>query len=137
MANEKHVAQLKKGVDAWNAWRSENPDVACPDLEGADLHEANLTEAHLSFANLVQADLTGADLTGCRIYGVSAWSPILSKDTKQKNLIITRGGEPGVPEITVPEITVDDIEVAQLVHLLLHNQKIRDVFDTITPKAVL
>src|SRR5262249_17416137 len=36
-----------------------------------------------------------------------------------------------------PEITVDNIEVAQFVYLLLHNQKIRDVIDTITSKAVL
>jgi hypothetical protein len=36
-----------------------------------------------------------------------------------------------------PEITVDNIEVAQFIYLLLHNQKIRDVIDTITSKAVL
>jgi hypothetical protein len=48
---------------------------------------------------------------------------------KQQNLIITPPHE--------PEITVDNIEVAQFVYLLLHNQKIRDVIDTITSKAVL
>jgi hypothetical protein len=26
MANDDHIAQLKKGVDAWNAWRDENDD---------------------------------------------------------------------------------------------------------------
>ena len=36
-----------------------------------------------------------------------------------------------------PEITVDNIEVAQFIYLMLHNQKIRDVIDTITSKAVL
>jgi hypothetical protein len=36
-----------------------------------------------------------------------------------------------------PEITVDNIEVAQFIHLLLNNQKIRDVINTITSKAVL
>jgi hypothetical protein len=36
-----------------------------------------------------------------------------------------------------PAITVDNIEVAQFIYLLLHNQKIRDVIDTITSKAVL
>jgi hypothetical protein len=25
MANDEHVAMLKKGVDAWNKWRDENP----------------------------------------------------------------------------------------------------------------
>src|SRR3954451_16351515 len=48
---------------------------------------------------------------------------------KQQNLVITDYGE--------PEITVGNIEVAQFVHLLLHNQKIRDVIDIITSKAVL
>ena len=36
-----------------------------------------------------------------------------------------------------PEITVDDIEVAQFIYLLLHNEKIRDVIDTLGKKAVL
>jgi len=36
-----------------------------------------------------------------------------------------------------PEITVDNIEVAQFIYLMLHNQKIRDVIDTITSKVVL
>jgi hypothetical protein len=48
---------------------------------------------------------------------------------KQQNLIITPVNE--------PEITVDNIEVAQFIYLLLHNQKIRDVINTITSKAVL
>jgi hypothetical protein len=34
MANDEHVAMLKKGVDAWNAWREENPDIR-PDLSEA------------------------------------------------------------------------------------------------------
>jgi hypothetical protein len=36
-----------------------------------------------------------------------------------------------------PEITVDNLEVAQFIYLLLHNEKIREVIDTITSKAVL
>ena len=28
MANEEHVAKLKEGVTAWNAWRRENPEVS-------------------------------------------------------------------------------------------------------------
>src|SRR5262249_53969642 len=27
MANDEHVALLKKGVDAWNAWRDKNPNI--------------------------------------------------------------------------------------------------------------
>jgi len=212
MANDEHVAMLKKGVDAWNAWRDENPNIR-PDLfrayieraslsganlsgaslghaslytarlsganlseanlSGADLGEADLTladltganlytahlaganlsgarlsradlggarlikanlyGAHLSGANLwgatlLDADLTGADLTGCCVYGVSAWGLKLDR-TKQQNLVITGFDE--------PEITVDNIEVAQFIYLLLHNEKIRDVIDTIGKKGVL
>jgi hypothetical protein len=167
MANDEHVALLKQGVDAWNAWRDENPKVV-PDLSGANLmkenlvganlseadlsdanlREANLREADLFLANLsganlsganisgadlvatalVAADLTGADLTGCCVYGVSAWRLKLD-GAKQQNLVITGADEPA--------ITVDNIEVAQFVYLLLHNEKIRDVIDTIGRKGVL
>ena len=104
------------------------------DLNGADLSRAhlrgvNLCEAILVRANLTDADLADADLTGCLIYGVSAWGLKFSDKTKQRNLIITTLRE--------PEITVDDIEVAQFIYLMLNNQKIRDVIDTITSKAVL
>ena len=77
----------------------------------------------------MDTDLTGADLTGCRIHGISAWRLKLDTRTRQKNLVITRQDE--------PEITVDNIEVAQFIYLMLHNQKIRDIIDTITSKAVL
>ena len=76
----------------------------------------------------MDTDLTGADLTGCRIYGVSAWGLKL-EGAKQQNLVITHEDE--------PEITVDNIEVAQFIYLMLNNEKIRDVIDTITSKAVL
>ena len=232
MANDEHIALLKKGVDAWNAWRLKNLDIP-PDLSdanlsearlveanlikanlikanlgsvnlveanlsGADLRgarlveanlsgadlsgarlveahlskanlsEANLSEANLVEANLVEANLSGADLrganldgahleaanlsganlsgadlqccplvdtnltnadiTGCYVWGVSAWGVKL-EGTKQQNLFITRYDEPSV--------TVDNIEVAQFVHLLLHNEKIRDIIDTVGKKGVL
>jgi Pentapeptide repeats (8 copies) len=163
MANDEHVALLKKGVEAWNAWRDENPDIIRPDLTGANLRGANLsgadlsgadlsganlsganlTTANLSEANLTKADLSGADLlsatlvatdltdtdlTGCHVYGISAWGLKLER-AKQQNLVITSVDEPAV--------TVDNIEVAQFIYLMLNNQKVRDVIDTITSKAVL
>ena len=137
MANEEHVAILKKGVAAWNEWRRENPDIR-PNLSGAnlrrahlygaDLSGADLSRADLSEAPLVSADLTGANLTGSRVYGVSVWRSKL-EGAKQQNLVITR--------IDEPQITVDHIEVAQFIYVTLNNQKIRDVIDTITSKVVL
>src|SRR5262249_42786760 len=98
-------------------------------LSEANLSEANLPGAILLGATLVGTDLTAADLTGCLIHGVSAWGLHLDSRTKQQNLIIT--------ELNEPAITVDNIEVAQFIYLMLHNQKIRDVIDTIGKKAVL
>jgi hypothetical protein len=113
-------------------------DLRRADLRGANLSGANLGEAKLGGANLsaadleksflVETDLTDADLTGSRIYGVSAWGIKLERATQQ-NLIITRADE--------PEITVDNIEVAQFIYLLLHNEKIRDIIDSIGKKGVL
>jgi hypothetical protein len=77
MANDDHIAQLRKGVAAWNAWRPERegrsrfrrfaPDLSEANLSGADLRDAklgraNLFEAKLEEANLNSADLSGADL---------------------------------------------------------------------------
>jgi len=97
-------------------------------LRAAILTNANLRGAYLQHATLVETILRGADLRECRIYGISAWNLEL-EGTKQQNLVITHQDE--------PEITVDNIEVAQFIYLLLHNEKIRNVIDTITSKAVL
>ena len=78
---------------------------------------------------MVKTNLVDATLTDCRIYGISAWDVKLSKGTKQRDLIITTRSE--------AEVTVDNIEVAQFVYLLLHNEKIRDVIDTVGKKGVL
>jgi uncharacterized protein YjbI with pentapeptide repeats len=107
-------------------------------LTGANLAQANLAEANLAGASLgradlqsaalVQTNLEGANLTGCQVYGISAWGVNLT-GTQQSDLVITADGE--------PVITVDTLEVAQFIYLLLHNEKIREVIDTITSKAVL
>jgi hypothetical protein len=80
------------------------------------------------FAILVDTDLRNADLTGSRVYGVSAWR-LKTDGAKQIGLIITEPDE--------PVITVDDIEVVNFTDLILHNDKIRNVIDTVSTKAVL
>ena len=66
MANDEHVAMLRKGVDAWNAWRDENPNVF-PDLSRENLTNAHLPRANLFGATLIEANLTGADLSRARL----------------------------------------------------------------------
>ncbi len=63
MADPEHLRILRQGVDAWNRWRGENPEVR-PDLFRVDLSGANLTGANFSKANLSEAKLRWADLSG-------------------------------------------------------------------------
>jgi len=97
-------------------------------LTNADLRRTNLVEADLSAATLVETNLEEANLTGCSVYGISAWNLKLER-TIQSSLVITRSGE--------SPIQVDNLEVAQFIYLLLNNDKIRSVIETITSKVVL
>jgi hypothetical protein len=97
-------------------------------LRGANLRGANLSNANLISASLVETNLTGATLIGCHIYGISAWNIKLDEQTVQKNLVIT---------VSSPLITVDNLKIAQFIYLLLNNEEIRDVINTIGQKGVL
>lgn len=50
MANREHLVILRHGVDIWNRWRQEAPDIE-PDFCGADLHNADLRQANLRHAD--------------------------------------------------------------------------------------
>lgn len=63
MADQDHLALLKRGVAVWNEWRRQNPHIQ-PDLSGAVLVETDLKEVDLRRANVRRADLSGADLRG-------------------------------------------------------------------------
>jgi uncharacterized protein YjbI with pentapeptide repeats len=99
------------------------------DLRWTDLSKAILNEADLGGTLLLKTNLSGASLLGSHVYGASVWDIKVDDQTNQHNIIIT-------PE-NQADITVDNIEVAQLIYLLLNNQSIRGVINTITSKAVL
>jgi uncharacterized protein YjbI with pentapeptide repeats len=66
MTESEHVVVLRKGAEAWNAWREANPSIR-PDLReanlnGADFHGAFLRGADLGKANLNRANLSNAIL---------------------------------------------------------------------------
>jgi hypothetical protein len=103
-------------------------DLFGADLSKAELYRANLRGADLTRATLINTNLEGANLTACKVYGISAWNLKL-EGAIQANLVITPPGE--------SPIQVDNLEVAQFIYLLLNNQKIRSVIDTITSKVVL
>lgn len=103
-------------------------DVSYCNFRGADFTGAKLNAADLSISTLVNTRLAKCDLTDCRVYGVSAWDVGL-EGAVQSNLIITPADD--------AEISVDNLEVAQFLYLIVNNEKLRGVIDTITSKVVL
>jgi uncharacterized protein YjbI with pentapeptide repeats len=103
-------------------------DLSSTDLSGRDLSGVNLSGANLNQTVLIGTDFSNANLSNCSVYGIAAWNLNLEGAT-QSNLVITPPDE--------PNITVDNLEVAQFIYLLLHNEKIRHIIDTITSKVVL
>ena len=67
MANSEHLARLKEGVEAWNAWRERHSD-SVPEFAGADLSGVDISGANLNGANLQGAQLSGTLLSGARLY---------------------------------------------------------------------
>lgn len=90
MANEEHVAILKQGVEAWNRWRTEHPDIT-PDLrQAATFRTDDLADPELANANLSNADLTGADLEDAVLNGANLSRATIDKALlKRADLIFT------------------------------------------------
>jgi len=98
------------------------------DLREADLTEADLTGANLQASTLINTKVDGAKISGSWIYSVNVWD-LIGEFEEQDNLVITPPG--------VPKITVDNIKIAQFIYLIMNNEEIRDVLNTLTSKAVL
>src|SRR5450759_2974224 len=78
---------------------------------------------------MVRTSFSEASLEGCRVFGASIWEVEVG-GANQSNLRINESDHD-------PTITTDNLEVAQFIYLLLNNQNIRHVIDTITSKIVL
>jgi Pentapeptide repeats (8 copies) len=141
------MAIAKQGVTIWNEWRAANlrvqPDLtrinlSGQDLRGIDFRGVGLFKANLSACDLqrailrqsimIKTNLQGANLTEASIYGAAVWDVSL-QGAIQRDLVITE------PRQAI--ITTDNLEIAQFLHLILTNEKIRNVIDSITTKVVL
>jgi len=143
---------LLSGANLYNA-NLEGADLSYSDLRKISLRAANLTAADLTGADLIEADFTGAKLirtdlreahldralmisvkidkakiSGSSVYGISVWD-LEGEFEEQKDIVITPRGS--------PVITVDNIRVAQFIYLIMNNEEVRDVINTLTSKAVL
>jgi hypothetical protein len=112
MANEKQLEILKQGIDVWNQWREENPDIEIDlisadlasfdlrkadfraiDLRGADLEKANLraadlSEASINRAKIIETNLREANLRGAYLIRANLRTAYLNKaDFRDTNLL--------------------------------------------------
>ena len=69
-ANADQLAILQQGVQSWNQWREQNPNIK-PDLSGADLSGTKLSGIDLSNVDLSNADLNHTDLSGANLTGAN------------------------------------------------------------------
>ncbi len=167
MADEEHLDLIRSDVGAWNDWREGYPHIlpnlrkaklAGLDLSGANFNDTNLRRSDLRGANLTgatfrrtdmrrakmdRATLHGVDFTSTNlidtslreaslrdsyIYGVSAWNIDL-EGAEQRGLIISRR--------TAPLITVDDLRMAQFIYLLVNDQGLQSMINTMGRRSVL
>ncbi len=87
MKNEEFIALLKKGVDYWNRWRVDNPDIEImvskislrgevqlfnKDIlrDGIDFHGVSFINSDLYYARLYNANLQGAKFQFCQMEGI-------------------------------------------------------------------
>lgn len=92
MANQEQIALLSQGVEVWNEWRKDHPEVPI-NLSRANLTDIDLRAANLHKAIMIGANFMGANLSQANLCEVSLWKAnlrgaILSKaNLKDANLI--------------------------------------------------
>jgi len=77
MPDSEHGRVLEMGVECWNRWRSDNPNIV-PDLEGLNLNEQKLMDINFSSANLERTGLGGAYLARANLEGAKLSGAFLS-----------------------------------------------------------
>ena len=66
MPKPEHFEIVNQGVDAWNKWREENPEIE-PDLSDCDLSEMRLNNANFGDTDLRRSDLRNTDFRGSNL----------------------------------------------------------------------
>jgi TIR domain/Pentapeptide repeats (8 copies) len=82
MANPDHRAILSQGVEKWNLWRTQQPNVEI-DLTRADLEDAQLAGVDLHGVNLKRVTLRGANLSRSNL----AWANLIHANLSEARLV--------------------------------------------------
>lgn len=127
MANPKHEAILRQGVEVWNQWRNQysetNPDrqyaadLSSTDLYAADLRGANLSNTSLYGAFLREADLTGADLSHSNLHNAI----LIAADLRDANLMRTNLTVANLSNFSTTDFSIHNLVAANLSGANLHD----------------
>jgi uncharacterized protein YjbI with pentapeptide repeats len=80
MPDDEHLAVLRRGAAAWNAWRAEHdeaPDLSRAALRGLDLSGFDLSRADLRAADLRGTNCSGANLAGAHLERANLFKAVL------------------------------------------------------------
>jgi uncharacterized protein YjbI with pentapeptide repeats len=127
MANRAHLAKLREGLAAWNAWRSEFELI--PYLIGATLRDADLRRSDFSLARFDGADLRDSDFSGSNLHGAILSKANLAAATlRRANLsgALLRGTDLSGSELSVANVRGADLRNANLCGANLDRSDFRD-----------
>jgi uncharacterized protein YjbI with pentapeptide repeats len=116
LADPDHLAKLEEGVDAWNKWRKDNPDIR-PDLSNTNLSKVNLSGVNLSMADLIKANLSRAKLSGADMSGADMRGTDLSQadlrgsDLRNANM---RGANTSMAKLIEADLSQADLSQANM-----------------------
>src|SRR6266568_6787842 len=133
MANPEHLEIVQKGVEAWNRWRLENPDVkpelgntdfGGADLRGADFHRASLKCTNLRNANLMGANLQNGTLIGATLVGTTLNDALLiGADLREASL---SHANLGFANLKKANLRSAGLTSATLSHAILNGADLKD-----------
>jgi uncharacterized protein YjbI with pentapeptide repeats len=131
MANEEQLSILRQGVNVWNKWREEHPNVEI-DLSKASLYEAKLSEvnfrkanlqgaflesAELSVSSLVESNLAGANLMSANLFDAD----LMHANLSHANLF---GADLMAADLTGCDLTGSTLAKAIMVNTVIDKAKI-------------
>jgi uncharacterized protein YjbI with pentapeptide repeats len=145
MANAEQLDILNKGIEVWNQWRDENPDVeinlsvaifSTTFLPGVNFSKANLSGTNFFGVNLSEANLTDIKLEGTLFFNVNL-KKVKGLETCIHNAssyidksTILQSGKLPVKFLKGCGMTDSDIELSKLYDPALPASEIKMIFDT-------
>jgi uncharacterized protein YjbI with pentapeptide repeats len=130
MANQEQVDILKQGVNVWNEWRREHPDIRIDlretDFSGADLSGANFSKADFKRANLNEADLSRSNLEWVEFQWANlVWANLSEADLHEARFMAAELRNAKFIKANLQKALIND---ARLPYAIFHGAKLKEAY---------